>query len=71
MLGSRRFAPYFRSMKKLLPIVLMLISIAIILTQVYLTAKSESNDYFYLLPIGIAFLLAGIFFLIKQNMKKE
>jgi len=55
---------------KRLPIVLMLISIAIILTQVYLTAKSESNSYFYLLPIGVAFLLAGIFFLIKQNMKK-
>lgn len=50
---------------------LMIVSIMIIGIQIGATARNENNDYFYLLPIGIAFLLVGLFLWIKEMRKAK
>jgi len=50
---------------------LMILSIMIIGFQIGVTAKTESNDYFFLLPIGISLLLAGLFISIKESRKAQ
>ncbi|MEL6194774.1 MAG: hypothetical protein AAFR66_22125 [Bacteroidota bacterium] len=58
-------------MKKYLGIILALIGIFIMGLQIGLTAKHESNEYFYLLPVGIAIVIIGIFVNFRMNKKQE
>lgn len=55
---------------KKIGIVLMLAAIAVIGVQIGITAKTQSNDYSFLLPVGIALLLGGMF-LVFRNVTKE
>ncbi|MFK7923533.1 MAG: hypothetical protein AB8H47_16330 [Bacteroidia bacterium] len=57
-------------MKKL-SLGLMIVSIMVIGFQIGATAKNESNDYFFLLPVGIAFLLGGLFLWIREAQKDK
>ncbi len=58
-------------MKKYLGIIVALIGIFIMGLQIGLTAKHESNEYFYLLPVGIAIVIIGIFVNFRMNKKQE
>ena len=58
-------------MKKYLGIIVALIGIFIMGLQIGLTAKHESNEYFYLLPVGIAIVIIGIFVNFRMNKKTD
>ncbi|MEM8901956.1 MAG: hypothetical protein AAGC85_27865 [Bacteroidota bacterium] len=58
-------------MKKYLGIIVALIGIFIMGLQIGLTAKYESNEYFYLLPVGIAIVIIGVFVNFRMNKKQE
>ncbi|MEL7343028.1 MAG: hypothetical protein AAGM67_21270 [Bacteroidota bacterium] len=55
-------------------LVLMIASIVIMGTQIFLTARSESADYFYLLPIGMCLLIIGLvmwFMVLRKSQSQE
>ena len=58
-------------MKKYLGIIVALIGIFIMGLQIGLTAKHESNEYFYRLPVVIAIVIIGIFVNFRMNKKQE
>ncbi|MEL6591608.1 MAG: hypothetical protein AAFQ87_27780 [Bacteroidota bacterium] len=52
-------------------LVLMIASIVIMGTQIFLTARSESNDYFYLLPLGLCLLVIGLIMWVMVMRKSQ
>ncbi|MEM6765982.1 MAG: hypothetical protein AAF655_13685 [Bacteroidota bacterium] len=58
-------------MKKYLGIILALIGIFIMGLQIGLTVKHESNEYFYLLPVGIALVIIGLIINFRMNKKTD
>lgn len=60
---------YIERMNKKIALSLMIVSIMLIGFQIGATAKNESNDYFFLLPLGLASLLVGLFLWIREMRK--
>jgi nitrogen fixation/metabolism regulation signal transduction histidine kinase len=54
---------------KMIGIILMIAAIFVMGIQIGITAKTESSDYFFLLPVGIALLLVGMLLVFRGGVK--
>ena len=58
-------------MTKKIALALMLLSIALMGFQIGATAKNGTNEYFFLLPLGIALLIGGLVLWMREMRKNK